>query len=57
MIKENEALRYGTYLIDKEFNTSIETRRVRIISYEQNIYWHEMLNGVVVDFKKIGIVE
>lgn len=56
-------LRYGDIITDdivesgSYLNKTHKDIRVRIIAYEGNIYYHKMVNGVVVEFKKIGVYE
>lgn len=48
----NSVLRYGEYVIDKEYTTwDNHNYRVRAIRYEDKLYWHEMVDGKVVDFR------
>lgn len=63
-MKVDNVLRYGTVLIDDEFyeipNDASPKRlryvRVRIISFNDVLYYHKMLDGEVVEFKKVGVV-
>lgn len=55
---ENDILRYGTILTDDElWDETDACVRIKIISYEDNIYYIKMVNGEVVEFKKVGVVE
>ena len=54
---ENDILRYGTILTDDELWDEMDTCvRIKIVSYEQAIYYIKMVNGEVVGFKKVGVV-
>lgn len=59
-MKVDDVLRYGTILTDDElFDRCDEMAsyiRVRIVSYQGEIYYHKMINGEVVEFKKAGVV-
>ena len=49
-----DVLRYGEIIINEEF-VEYGSIRIRIISYSGSIYYHKMVNGDVVGFKKIGL--
>ena len=53
----NDILRYGTILTDDVWDETDACVRIKIISYEQAVYYVKMVNGEVVDFKKVGVVE
>lgn len=54
----NDILRYGTILTDDElWNETDVCVRIKIVSYEQAVYYVKMINGEVVEFKKVGVVE
>ena len=63
-MKVDDVLRYGAILTDDEFyeipNKASPKRlryiRVRIISFNDVVYYHKMLDGEVVEFKKVGVV-
>lgn len=49
---EKDILRYGEYIIDKQYTTwDNHTYRLRAIRYEDKLYWHEMVDGEVIDFR------
>lgn len=53
----NDILRYGTILTDDElWDETDACVRIKIVSYEDNIYYIKMVNGEVVEFKKVGVV-
>ena len=54
-VAPEDALRYGEIIINEEF-VEYGSIRIRIISYSGSIYYHKMVNGDVVEFKKIGLV-
>lgn len=49
----DEVLRYGRvitdYMIDSE-----DYIRIRLIAYNDDIWYHKMIDGEVVDFKRVG---
>jgi hypothetical protein len=59
-MNENEILRCGEYLTDDEYIASkgwMDLRsyiRIRIISYEGNLYFHKMIDGECTECKLIG---
>ena len=54
----NDILHYGTILTDDELlDESDACVRIKIVSYEQVVYYVKMVNGEVVNFKKVGVVE
>ena len=56
-ITDKDALRYGEIISDESFVLySGQNVRIRIISYNDYIYYHKMADGEVVDFKPIGLV-
>ena len=56
-ITDKDVLRYGEIISDESFVLySGQNVRIRIISYNDYIYYHKMADGEVVDFKSIGLV-
>ena len=56
-ITNKDVLRYGEIINDESFVLySGQNIRIRIISYNDYIYYHKMADGEVVDFKPIGLV-
>ena len=56
-ITNKDVLRYGEIISDESFILSDgQNIRIRIISYNDYIYYHKMTDGEVVDFKPIGLV-
>ena len=56
-VTDKDVLRYGEIINDESFVLySGQNVRIRIISYNDYIYYHKMVNGEVVDFKSIGLV-
>ena len=54
---DKDVLRYGEIINDESFVLySGQNVRIRIISYNDYIYYHKMADGEVVDFKPIGLV-
>ena len=53
---DKDVLRYGQVVNDESFVLySGQNVRIRIISYNDYIYYHKMVDGEVVDFKPIGL--
>ena len=56
-VTDKDVLRYGEIINDENFVLySGQNVRIRIISYNDYIYYHKMADGEVVDFKPIGLV-
>lgn len=56
-VSPEDVLRYGEIINDESFVLySGQNVRIRIISYNDYIYYHKMADGEVVDFKPIGLV-
>ena len=56
-VTDKDVLRYGEIINDESFVLSdSQNVRIRIISYNDYIYYHKMTDGEVVDFKPIGLV-
>lgn len=56
-VTDKDVLRYGEIINDESFVLSdSQNVRIRIISYNDCIYYHKMADGEVVDFKPIGLV-
>ena len=56
-VADKDVLRYGEVINDESFVLySGQNVRIRIISYNDYIYYHKMADGEVVDFKPIGLV-
>ena len=56
-ITDKDVLRYGEIINDENFVLySGQNVRIRIISYNDYIYYHKMTDGEVVNFKPIGLV-
>ena len=55
-VTDKDVLRYGEIINDESFVLySGQNIRIRIISYNDYIYYHKMADGEVVDFKSIGL--
>ena len=56
-VTDKDVLRYGEIINDESFVLySGQNVRLRIISYNDYIYYHKMADGEIVDFKPIGLV-
>lgn len=60
-MKLNDVIRYGTILTDDELCDRCDEMaawvRIRLVNYDNSIYYIKMINGEVVEFKKVGVVE
>lgn len=53
----NDVLRYGSLLAGDELWDELNTFiRIVVVSYKQAVYYVKMVNGEVVEFKKVGVV-
>ena len=56
-VTDKDVLRYGEIINDESYVLySGQNVRIRIISYNDYIYYHKMADGEIVDFKCIGLV-
>ena len=56
-VTDKDVLRYGEIINDESYVLySGQNVRIRIISYNDYIYYYKMADGEVVDFKPIGLV-
>lgn len=59
-MKIDDVLRYGTILTDDQLYDRCDEMtaivRVKIMSYQGNIYYIKKVNGEVEEFKKAGVV-
>ena len=56
-VTDKDVFRYGEIISDENFVLySGQNVCIRIISYNDYIYYHKMADGEVVDFKPIGLV-
>ena len=56
-VTDKDVLRYGEVINNESFVLyGGQNVRIRIISYNDYIYYHKMADGEVVDFKPIGLV-
>ena len=56
-VTDKDVLRYGEIINDESYVLySGQNVRIRIISYNDHIYYHKTVDGEVVDFKPIGLV-
>ena len=56
-VTDKDVLRYGEIINDESFVLySGQNVRIRIISYNDYIYYHKMADGEIIDFKPIGLV-
>ena len=59
-MKADDVLHYGTILTDDDLICTYEYEgdyaRIRIIACDGVVYYHKMIDGEVVEFKKVGVV-
>lgn len=59
-MKVDDVLRYGMILTNDNLIHTCKDEgdyvRIRIIACDGIVYYHKMLDGEVVEFKKVGIV-
>ena len=56
-VTDKDVLRYGEIINDESYVLySGQNVRIRIISYNDYIYYHKMVDGEIVDFKPISLV-
>ena len=56
-VTDKDVLRYGEVISDESYVLNNgQNVRIRIISYNDYIYYHKMTDGEVVNFKPIGLV-
>lgn len=49
---ERDVLRYGEYVVDEMYTTwDMHTYRLRAIRYNDKLYWHEMVDGELIEFR------
>lgn len=48
-----DVLRYGEIIADEMYDTWRNTYRLRVIKYEDELYWHKMVDGNLVEFKEL----
>lgn len=48
-----ELLRYGQYISDSNYETDNGYIRVRIIAYNNELFKHTMMNGELIEIKKV----
>ena len=57
-VTDKDVLRYGEIINDESFVLyNGQNVRIRIVSYNDHIYYHKMVDGEAVDFKSIGLVQ
>ena len=58
-MKVDDVLRYGTILTDDQLYDHCDDMasniRVKVMSCQDSIYYIRMVNGEVVEFKKVGV--
>ena len=51
---EKDVLRYGEIIVDEIYNTwDGHLYRLRAIRYEGKLYWHKMVDGKLMEFRKL----
>lgn len=55
-VTPDDSLRHGNILTDDMFSDGIGWHyRIRIISHDNRIFYHKMVNGEVVEFKELAV--
>lgn len=52
-LNENEVLLYGKYALDEQIFNGLDDLRMRVIVYARHVYYHKMINGETVEFRKL----
>lgn len=52
-----DILRYGKIVTDDDVLWGNHAVRIRLISYDGDLYYHKMVNGDVVECRKVGRVD
>ena len=52
-LNEREVLLYGKYALDEQMFNGIDDRRMRVIVCDRHVYYHKMVNGETVEFRKL----
>lgn len=51
---EKDMLRYGEIIVDEVYNTwDGHLYRLRAIRYEDKLYWHKMVDGKLMEFRRL----
>ena len=51
---EKDALRYGKIILDEVYNTwDGHLYRLRAIRYKGKLYWHKMVDGKLMEFRRL----
>lgn len=53
----DDVLRYGKIVTDDDVLWGNHGVRIRLISYDGDLYYHKMVNGDVVECRKVGRVD
>lgn len=62
-VNSDYILRYGKIITDDAYASVVtefgrrQAVRIRLIAYEDNLYYHKMVNGGVVVCRKVGMVD
>ena len=52
-LNEHKVLLYGEYALDEQMFNGLDDLRMRVIVYDRHIYYHKMVNGETVEFRKL----
>lgn len=56
-MNEYDIIHYGTIVTDDDIEAKDGTFiRIRIIAYEGYLYYHKMVNGEVIEFKRMVLM-
>lgn len=48
-----DVLRYGEIVVDEMYDTWRNTYRLRVVRYENKLYWHKMVDGKLMEFRSL----
>lgn len=58
VVTDKEVIKYGNILTDDSYyidSLNGGSHRIRILSYDNRIFYHKMVNGEVVEFKELTV--
>lgn len=52
-LDEHEVLLYGKYVLGEQMFDGLDDRHIRVLVYDRHVYYHKMINGKTVEFRKL----
>lgn len=52
-LNKNEVLLYGKYVLGWQMFNDLDDCYMRIIVYDRHVYYHKIINGETVEFRKL----